>query len=172
MVTEDDQRADPLGLAGDCGERFPKTGHFFEGEKQSSPKLFQRCLLPLSVTGDLGLGTSLDEKLLRRPCSDLVLLGQTLSCASDKGHGAAEIHSEGGKGNAHTSLLESISDMVMLDVTCGMLLSLRRDMSLCHLLLVRVIALDSLSQRLTAKERALAAWFLLLMALGIVPSPL
>lgn len=85
---------------------------------------FQGHLLPLKVTGGLCLGNSLDEKLLRPSCSDLVLLAQTLSCASDKGHRAGEIRNEGGKGNTHTSLLESISDM--LDVTCGTLLSLQR----------------------------------------------
>jgi len=49
-----------------------------EGEKQSSSKLFQRCLLPLSATSGLWLGGSLDKELLRPSCSDLVLLGQTL----------------------------------------------------------------------------------------------
>lgn len=77
-----------------------------------------------------------------------------------------------GKRAMPTPAFWEVPDMVMLDVTCGMLLSLQRNMSLCHLLPVRVIALDSLSQRLRAKERALAACFLLLMALGMVPTPL
>lgn len=46
-----------------------------------------------------------------------------------------------------------------------------RDVTLDQLFPTTLIALVSLSQRLTAKTRALAACFLLLLALGMVPTP-
>lgn len=90
----------PGNLGGDCRENFPERGICEKLKVKnkalpSSTKLFQSCFLPLRAPGGLCQGDSLNEKLVRPSCSDLV--GHALSCASDRGRGAGGTQREGGK---------------------------------------------------------------------------